>query len=542
MAERGAAEAAEPTPSRWWLGAVGYEVYLRSFADSNGDGNGDLDGLAARLDHLAWLGVDVAWITPFYPSPLADMGYDVADYLDVHPLYGDLAAFDRVIARARALGLRVMVDLVPNHTSSAHPWFQAARSSREDPHRSWYHWRDRPNNWPAVFGGSAWSFDPATAQHWLHLFLPEQPDLNWAEPAVADEFDRILRFWLERGVDGFRIDVAHGLIKHPDLPDLPQLRPVTEAMSPREAFDCFEHVYDLDQPGVLDIYRRWNSVARPYGALLLGEVYLRDPARVHRYVEGGDALHTGFNFDLMHIPWSPGELRATLQRLADHAGPGSAVALSSHDRVRAATRFGGGELGRRRALGALALMLALPTMPFLYQGDELGLEDVAVPPEEGDDPVGVRNAVKTDSRDGCRTPMPWSPGPGCGFTAPSVRPWLPIGPRRPEDTVERQRADAGSHLHRVRALLALRKRRPELHQNGAATSWPASPPAVVALRRGPVLTLANAGDEAADTPLPPGRWRIAWASFDRTREAAAAERAVGLAPAEALVLELEPPR
>ncbi|HEY8338341.1 MAG TPA: alpha-amylase family glycosyl hydrolase, partial [Egibacteraceae bacterium] len=242
--------------SRWWRGAVGYEVYLRSFADSDGDGVGDLRGVLEHLDHLAWLGVDIVWVTPFFPSPMHDHGYDVADYCGVDPRFGTLADLDALVAAVHARGMRLLIDLVPNHTSSEHPWFRAARSSRDNPYRDYYVWRDPapdggpPNNWTSHFGGPAWTFDEATGQYWLHLFLPEQPDLNWANPAVADEFDAILRFWLERGVDGFRIDVAHALAKHPDLPDNPPADPA-DADADHALTDDFrrlQHIHDVNQP------------------------------------------------------------------------------------------------------------------------------------------------------------------------------------------------------------------------------------------------------------------------------------------------------
>lgn len=522
---------------------MGYEVYIRSFADANGDGNGDLDGLHDRLEHLAWLGIDVVWITPFYPSPRFDMGYDVANYCDVDPIYGDLDAFDRVVARARELGLRVMVDLVPNHTSHVHPWFEDSRTSRSSARRNWYVWRDPapdggpPNNWVQHFGGPAWTWDETTGQYYLHLFLPEQPDLNWDEPAVRDRFDEILRFWLDRGVSGFRIDVAHSLVKDARLPDNPQLRPVTPDMSPGEVHDSFEHLYDVDQPGVIEVYRRWRTIVDSYDALLLGEVYLRDPAKVRRYVASGDALHTAFNFDLMHMPWEVDAVRRTLRSLTDNAVGGTAVAISSHDRKRAPTRFGGGPEGTRRALALLVLTLGLPELTFLYQGDELGLGDIDVPDDLADDPAGVRNENKSDSRDGCRTPIPWSPeGPAMGFST-SERTWLPLGERKPDDTVAIQRDDPGSHLHRVRELIAARRHRTDLHLDGPAAQWMEASDHIVAYRRGATIVAANLSDQPAELHLPSPDWAVAYSTLGDGRPPGSAT--IVLEDLEAVICDLE---
>jgi len=326
----------------WWADRTGYQVYLPSFADSDGDGWGDLPGLVDRLDHLADLGVDLLWLSPVHPSPFADAGYDVADYTAVHPRFGSLADLDRLLAETAARGMRVLLDLVPNHTSDQHPWFRSARRSREDPHRGYYHWRDPapgggpPNNWVSAFGGPAWTLDEATGQYYLHLFSPAQPDLNWEDPAVAAEFDAILRFWLDRGVAGFRVDVANTLVKAPGLPDNPELPP--ERWAPTmtglpEEFFRFEHLHEIDQPGVLDVHRRWRDVVAPYAGMLLGEVYLLDPAALARYLRQ-DGLHLSFWFALVESGWAP-ERFAELLRAADVAGPHLAWVQSSHDRSRA---------------------------------------------------------------------------------------------------------------------------------------------------------------------------------------------------------------
>lgn len=507
----------------WWRDAVGYEIYIRSFADASGDGFGDLDGLTERLDYLAWLGVTVLWVTPFYPSPGHDAGYDVADYTDVDPAFGDLAAFDRCVARAHELGLRLMVDLVPNHTSSDHPWFVAARSGRDDPHRNWFHWRDGapgggpPNNWLSTFGGPAWTYDDATGQWWLHQFLPEQPDLNWAEPGVADAFDDILDFWIDRGVDGVRIDVAHGLAKHPELPDLP----AAQRVSPRQIgtareYATLEHVHDMDQDAVLDVYRRWRPKFTATGGVAVGEVYLDDPERVARYVRDSDGLHASFWFPLQEASWSASELRHAIDdglsagRVRGDLGVGIAWATDSHDQGRTPTRFGGGERGRRRSLALTALMMCLPGVPFLYQGQELGLVDGQVPDDRVQDPIALRHGQPERGRDPARTPMPWRPGPGMGFTAADVEPWLPFGGRQPDDTVEVQRADAASWLHAHRQLVQLRRSQTDLVE--ASHSWLDQGGEMLAFRRGRIITAANCGDSDEKLQLPGGDWEVLWAT------------------------------
>lgn len=501
---------------RWWQGAVGYEIYIRSFADGNGDGVGDLLGLRSRLAYLADLGVDLIWITPFYPSPMADHGYDVADYRDVDPRYGTLADFERLLAEAHELGLRVLVDLVPNHTSSGHSWFRSARRSRDDPYRDFYIWREPaaeggpPNNWVSHFGGPAWTYDEATGEFWLHLFLPEQPDLNWANPAVAAAFDDILAFWLDRGVDGFRIDVAHALVKDPQLRDNPLRSAAPSNTSAREIWSAHEHRYDLDQPGVLEIYQRWRELAAPYDALLLGEVYLFDPWKVARYVAGQQGLHAALCVTTTRTGWDASLIRSTLREGVAAGNGYLAWPLSSHDDPRAPTRFGGGERGSHRALAYLTLLAGLPGIPFLYQGDELALENGEVPRERALDPVELRN-VAGRGRDGSRTPIPWEPGAGLGFT--TGEPWLPFGERRGEDTVAVQDQDPRSYLNRTRALLATRHSSTDL-SGEKAVEWLASTGPIVAYRRGNVLVAANCGPDRDLLHLPQGDWEKVFVSQD----------------------------
>ena len=504
----------------WWLGAVGYEVYVRSFADANGDGVGDLPGLRGRLAHLADLGVDVVWLTPITPSPQRDHGYDVADYLGVEPDYGTLEDLRGLLDDAHALQLKVLMDLVPNHTSDHHHWFVDACSGRDAEHRDFYVWRDPgpdggpPNNWVSHFGGPAWTFHAPTGQYYMHLFLPEQPDLNWAEPRVWDAFDDILTTWFERGVDGVRIDVAHSLVEDPDFRDNPLLeQPPPAGGGTGSVFDRFAHIHDLDQPGVVDIYRRWRAIADAYDAVLLGEVYVLDPGKLQRYV-ADDALHSAFAFDAIKVPWDAQAIRTTLAPYVDACGDRLSWPLSSHDDPHAAERFGGGEVGARRALAYLTLLCALPGVPFLFQGDELGLDDAVLPETVAEDPIAVRLGVR--GRDPQRSPVPWEPGPQLGFTTGT--PWLPVGSNRSDHhTVAAQRGQPGSPLERTRELLATRRRLPAL-TGDAPLEWVVDEGPVVAVTRDDeVLVALHVGDGEGDAQLVlPAQAELVFATDPRT--------------------------
>ncbi len=503
----------------WLAGTVGYEIYVRSFADTTGDGVGDLEGVRRRLPYLADLGIDVVWLTPFYPSPQADHGYDVADYLDVDPVYGDLAGFERLLGDAHDLGLKVLIDLVPNHTSDQHPWFIDARSSPDAEHRDFYVWQPPaadggpPNNWVSHFGGPAWTYDDASGEYYMHLFLPEQPDLNWAEPRVHAAFERILATWFERGAGGVRIDVAHSLVEDERFRDNPMLaEPVPDEATPGEIFDRFTHVHDLDQPGVVDIYRDWRRLADREGAVLLGEVYLLDASKLARYLDD-DALHAAFCFEALKVEWDADAIRKRLRPYVDLSGDRLAWPLSSHDDPRAATRFGGGEAGARRSLAYLTLLCGLPGTPFLFQGDELGLEDGELPDDVAEDPI-ARRYPGTHGRDPQRTPMPWRPGEHLGFT--TGRPWLALGANHTaEHTVEAQLGDPGSHLERTRRLLAVRRTLPAL-TDGSPTEWVVDEgPVVVIERGGEVLVALHVGDGQGPAGLVlPEDSRLAYASDD----------------------------
>jgi alpha-glucosidase len=511
-------------------------VYIRSFADANGDGIGDLEGIRQRLDYLSWLGVDAVWITPFFPSPGFDHGYDVSDFAGVDPIHGDLADFDTLVATAHELGLRVVIDIVPNHSSSFHPWFLEAKKSRDNPYRDFYIWKDPasdgrpPNNWVSHFGGPAWTLDEASGQYYCHLFLPEQPDLNWDNEEVRSHFDHILRFWCDRGVDGFRVDVAHAVTKDPEFRDNPLIRPLRPGMTNWEVFYSFDHRYDVDQDRTVEVFRRWNKVVEPYGAMLIGEVAIAHPERIARYSRDGDGLNSAFFLEPPRMDWDPAALLA--QARAMHAADPDGVSwvTDNHDRSRSVTRFGGGATGARRSLALTTLFFGLGGTPFVYQGQELGIGDGAIAAGNLADPIAVRN-VGAEGRDGTRTAMSWEPGPGNGFT--SGEPWLPADTRPAEETVAGQRDDPASWLTRYRDLIALRHRHPDFWE--APAEWLATGAAdVAAVHRGSLVVVANLGDTEAGVPLPDGLWQIAFASagIARVREG------LVVAPAEAsLVLE-----
>jgi alpha-glucosidase len=518
-------------PSPWWRDAVVYQLYIRSFTDTDGDGIGDIGGMRSRLEYLHDLGVDAVWVNPWFVSPMVDGGYDVADYRDIDPSFGTIADAQAFIDEAHALGLRVLLDIVPNHTSDQHPWFRAALAagpgSRE---RDFYVFRDGrgragsrpPTDWPSVFGGPAWTRviepDGRPGQWYLHLFAPEQPDLDWTEPEVRAEFDSILRFWFDRGADGFRIDVAHGLVKDPGFPDLGRQSPKS-AVKPGPYWD---------QDGVHDIYRRWRAIADEHGnRMFVAEVFVSSAERLARYLRP-DEIHTAFDFRFLQAGWDATALRkaidASLGALAPVGAPATWV-LSNHDQTRHVTRFGraGGrsvdpvsgvgartapipsdlEVGRRRARAALLLMLALPGCAYLYQGEELGLEEVEdLPDELLQDPTWLRTGHTIRGRDGCRVPLPWSgTEPPFGFGPPGSTPWLPQPSSWRDRAVQRQTGDSTSFLELYRA--ALRLRREHLGFRGAGMAWLPAPDTVLRFDRpGGLETVVNLG---STIELPTGR-------------------------------------
>ena len=460
---RPAARAGGDPKRVWWRDGVIYQVYPRSFADSNGDGVGDLEGIRSRLDHLAWLGVDGIWISPFFSSPMKDFGYDVADYCDVDPLFGSLADFDRLLDDAHARGIRVILDFVPNHSSDQHPWFLDSRSSRTSSKRDWYVWRDPapqggpPNNWVAIFGGSAWEWDAATGQYYLHSFLMQQPDLNWRNPELERAMHDVLRFWLDRGVDGFRIDVAHRIAKDPEL----RSNPLVEGSSD-PGYGGQHHLYDEDHPDLHALYRRMRRLVDAYDErVLIGEVFLMDPARVAKYYGDGDELHQGFNFSLLSGAWSGERFKHEALRFQAAVPPlgWPNQVLSNHDVHRHATRYEHPELGEARARLAALLLLLLRGTPFLYYGEEIGMRCVWIPENRLRDPIAF-TLHPSLTRDPERTPMQWDGTPFAGFS--STEPWLPIHYDSTHRNVEKQRDDASSLLQLYRALIALRAAHPAL--------------------------------------------------------------------------------
>lgn len=472
----------------WWRGAVVYEIYPRSFADSDGDGIGDLEGIRRRLDYLEWLGVDAVWLCPFYPSPLADGGYDVADYCAVDARLGRLDDFDRLLADAHRRGIRLLVDWVPNHTSDEHPWFREALRGPHAAHRDWYHWADEPNNWRAAMRqGSAWHLHEETGQYYLHLFLARQPDLNWANPEVVAAMHDTLRFWLDRGVDGFRIDVAHCLGKDPAYADDDRCL----AGQPLAEFN--------DQPASHAILRGIRKVVDSYGPdrVTVGEVNIRSTATVVEYYGAGDELHLTFNFPPLDAPWDPIVWRDVVREVERWLGPGDSWpvwVLSNHDNDRVFPRYGR-SLARVRA--AAVLLLTLRGTAFVYQGEELGLDDVDLPPSRWSDPEG---------RDRSRGPIPWTGQAPHGWPG---RPWLPFPPRPETVNVAAQQDDPGSLAHLYRRLIRLRKRTPALAYGG----WEEldTPPGVFGYRRehaGDVRTvLINFGHRVRNVRLD-GDWLV----------------------------------
>jgi alpha-glucosidase len=524
---------------RWWQGAVLYQLYVRSWRDTDGDGYGDLDGVIAGLDYLSWLGVDGIWLSPTMPSPDQDWGYDVSDYLGVHPELGTMADLDRLIAEAGARGLRVLLDLVPNHTSSAHPWFIDAASGQDARHRDYYVWADPapgggpPNNWLDATGHSAWAWHQPTGQYYLHLFLDSQPDLNWHEPAVHQEFREILRFWFDRGVAGFRIDVAHGLYKDAELRDDPPATgsgPMAGRFGQRPAFS-------QNRPETHGVYRDWRKIAEGYlpPRLLLGETWVGDLGRLAGYYGHDDELQLAFNFPFVFAPFAARELSevagATLARLPAGACP--VWTASNHDVGRFATRWCGGD--ERKVRLALLVLATLPGTTVLYYGDEIGMTDVMVPPELRRDAMSRDRVAWDGSRDRARTPMQWNASRNGGFTAPGVTPWLPLGDTAACNVAD-QRRDPDSVLGLCRSLLALR--RAEL--GGGIAPYEIVPAAGGhwAYRVGGLLVAANLTDRPAVVPCPAGEVLLSTAAGEVGAELAA-ERVLG--PWQGIIARYPPP-
>ena len=516
-----------PAVPSWWQTAVVYQVYIRSFADGNGDGIGDIQGMRARLPYLAQLGVDAIWINPWYPSPMADAGYDVADYRDIEPSYGTLDEAQTLISEAHALGIRVLLDIVPNHTSDEHVWFRAAVAD-EPGARQRYHFRAGrgadgalpPNNWQSVFGGPAWT-QVADGDWYLHLFAPGQPDLDWGHHEVRAEFEDILAFWFDRGVDGFRIDVAHGLVKQAGLPDTAEAVDAAQTLvQDRAGHPAW------DQDGVHEVYRGWRSVADRYSPdrVFIAEAWVSSNERLARYLRP-DELHTAFQFDFLRTPWRAQSLRAVID---DAIGAAASVGapptwvLSNHDVTRTVTRFARSQpthlietdwerarwakedpdhaLGRRRARAAALVQLALPGTAYVYQGEELALEEIEdLPDAVRQDPTWVQSGFADVGRDGCRIPLPWTATSApYGFAPEEGAPtWLPQPGHWAQHSVEAQDRDPDSTLNLYRAALRLR---PSLWRDAGAVTWLDVDPEVAAFERGGAQCWVNTGDIGVTLP------------------------------------------
>lgn len=451
----------------WWRDGIIYQIYPRSFSDTNQDGFGDLPGIIQKLDYLASLGIDAIWLSPIYPSPDADFGYDVSDHCAVDPRYGTLSDFDRLVAEAHRRGIRVVLDMVLNHTSNQHPWFIESRSGRENPKRDWYIWRDPssggrpPSNWKSMFGGSAWQFDALTGQYYLHTFLKEQPDVNWRNPDVRQAQLDVFRFWLERGVDGFRLDVFNAYFKDAGFRDNP-------ACFGLRGFDRQQHIHDINQPEMTGLLQELRVLLDAYPErYAVGESFVTSPAQTVGYT-GEDRLHAVFSFDLfgseLSFPWNPAWLLRQISRrdtLFEVRGDWPTTVLSNHDQPRTASRYERGEKDGQVFI-AMALLLTIRGTPFMYYGEELGMRDISLKRSEIRDPAGKRYWPVYRGRDGCRSPMQWSNDANAGFSA--SRPWLKVHPDYLQRNTATQSADPSSVLNFTRRLIALRRDHPALRQ------------------------------------------------------------------------------
>lgn len=446
----------------WWHKGIIYQVYPRSFMDSNGDGVGDLKGIISKLDYLEDLGVRAIWVSPVYPSPMADFGYDISDYRGIHPLFGTMKDFDRLLEKVHARDMKLIMDLVPNHTSEEHPWFTESRSSRDNPKRDWYLWYDPapgggpPNNWLGAFGGSGWEWDEHTAQYYFHSYLKEQPDLNWRNPEVQQEMYDIMRFWLDKGVDGFRVDVMWHMIKDERLRNNPPNPDFKKGMSP---YLRFRPTYSVDQPEVHDVVRAMRKVTNEYDErVLIGEIYLPVKSLVTYYGSNNQEAHLPFNFQLITLPWKAREIAAAIDQyegaLPDGAWPN--WVLGNHDKSRIASRA-----GSEQARIAGMLLLTLRGTPTMYYGDELGMKDVFIPPKKIQDPQEKNIPGLGLGRDPERTPMQWNQEAHAGFT--SGTPWLPVGRNYAKVNVKVQMEDDDSILCFYKRLIALRNTEPALY-------------------------------------------------------------------------------
>jgi len=491
----------------WWRDGVIYQIYPRSFADSNGDGLGDLAGILSRLDYLSNLGIDAIWLSPFYPTPDKDFGYDISNYVEVDPRFGSLADFDRLVAEAHQRGIRVILDLVLNHTSDQHPWFLESRSSRDNPKRDWYLWRDQPNNWQASFGGQAWEYDPVTGQYFLHLFTKEQPDVNWRNPEVRKAQLDVFRFWMERGADGFRLDVFNAYFKHPDLPDNPRKFGL-------RGFDRQRHIYDIDQPEMMPFLNEMRLLLDSYPeCYAVGETYIATPQKTVSYC-GPDKLHAAFSFDFTSMdliyPWNPRWVMEQIikrEETFNAAGVWPTTVMSNHDLPRAASRYARGE-NDSQAFLAMTILLTLRGTPFMYYGEEIGMRDIHLRRSEILDPPGKKYWPIYKGRDGCRSPMQWDDSTFGGFS--TAKPWLPVHPNALRRNVRSQQADPDSLFNFTKKLLALRKEIPALRGGDfVPLETPRGMLAYLRQTEGQsVLVALNFSGRNVEFTLPEGSWRM----------------------------------
>jgi alpha-glucosidase len=496
----------------WWRDGVIYQIYPRSFADENGDGLGDLPGIISHLDYLADLGIDAIWLSPIYPSPDVDFGYDVSDYCEIDPRYGSMADIDRLIQQAHQRGIHVILDMVMNHTSDQCDWFIESRSSRDNPKRNWYIWRDTPNNWEASFGGKAWEYDANTGQYYLHLFTKEQPDVNWRNPEVRKAQLDAFRFWMEHGVDGFRLDVFNAYFKRPDLPD----NPLKFGL---RGFDRQVHIHDMDQPEMMPLLKELRALLDSYPErYAVGETYLATPDKTVSYC-GPDKLHAAFSFDFTTLksvlaeafqlyPWNPAwileKIRAREQTF-NAAGVWPTNVMSNHDLPRAASRYALGE-NDAQAMIAMALLLTLRGTPFIYYGEEIGMRNIHLRRSKILDPAGKRYWPIYTGRDGCRSPMQWDDRQYAGFS--TVKPWLPVNPDAIRRNVAAQQADPNSLFSFTKKLLSLRRNNSAL-QRGNFVSLKTRRGILAYLRildEQNVLIAINFKGQAASFALPQGIW------------------------------------
>jgi alpha-glucosidase len=501
--------------NNWWRGGVIYQIYPRSFADANGDGCGDIPGITKKLDYVAKLGVDAIWLSPIFKSPMKDFGYDVSDYCDIDPIFGTLADFKAMVAHAHALGLKVMIDQVLSHTSDVHPWFIESRSSRENAKADWYVWAEPkadgcpPNNWHSIFGGSAWQWDTRRRQYYLHNFLTSQPDLNFHCVAVKDALLETVKFWLELGVDGYRLDTANFYFHNQNLKDNPAREPDpnNHTASQTNPYMMQAHVYDKCQPENLFFLKRLRALVDQYpNTTMVGEIGSDDSlGRMAEYTSGGDKLHMAYSFDLLGPEHSARYLHGVFDRFFNGVGKAGwpSWALSNHDVIRVATRWGQAGTGVLR--NAYAMQLTMRGTPCLYQGDELGLPEVAVAYEDLQDPVGITMWPENKGRDGCRTPMPWNAtDKDLGFGSGATKSWLPIGESHRGLAPQSQEADPGSMLQFVRGLLHWRKAHPALY-DGALEMLPADDAVLAYVRayaKEKLLCVFNFSDKPSTYNLP----------------------------------------